>query len=197
MIAHLQGTLISKSPVAVVVDVRGVGYLVHAPLSTYYALPAEGGEVTLKIHTHVREDAIKLYGFLTGEELVIFEKLIGISKVGPRLALSILSGMPPGELVTAVMNNDVARLATIPGIGRKTAERLTLEMRNKFQDLADGIAHPAGKETNAVLDDALSALVNLGYRRPEAEKALNALWEERGGGVMLEQLIKESLNRLS
>lgn len=197
MIAHLQGTLISKSPVAVVVDVRGVGYLVHAPLSTYYALPAEGGEVTLKIHTHVREDAIKLYGFLTGEELVIFEKLIGISKVGPRLALSILSGMPPGELVTAVMNNDVARLATIPGIGRKTAERLTLEMRNKFQDLADGIAHPAGKETNSVLDDALSALVNLGYRRPEAEKALKALWEERGGGVMLEQLIKESLNRLS
>ena len=126
MIAQLRGTLLSKSPVEVVVDVGGVGYLVHAPLSTFYALPADGAAVTLKIHTHVREDAIKLYGFLTGEELVIFEKLIGISKVGPKLALSILSGMPPGELVAAVMANDVARLATIPGIGKKTAERLTL-----------------------------------------------------------------------
>jgi len=197
MIAQLRGTLLSKSPVEVVVDVGGVGYLVHAPLSTFYALPADGSAVTLKIHTHVREDAIKLYGFLTGEELVIFEKLIGISKVGPKLALSILSGMPPGELVAAVMANDVARLATIPGIGKKTAERLTLEMRDKFQDLAGDFSAPAEKEKNAVLDDALSALVNLGYRRPEAEKALKTLWDNAGGGIGLEQLIKESLNRLS
>jgi len=195
MIAQLRGTLLSKSPV--VVDVGGVGYLVHAPLSTFYALPAEGSAVTLKIHTHVREDAIKLYGFLTGEEQVIFARLIGISKVGPRLALSILSGMPPGELVAAVMAGDVARLATIPGIGKKTAERLSLEMRDKFQDLAADFTAPAGKGKNAVLDDALSALVNLGYRKPEAEKTLKELWDKAGGGIGLEQLIKDSLNRLS
>ena len=197
MIAQLRGTLLSKSPVEVVVDVGGVGYLVHAPLSTFYALPADGAAVTLKIHTHVREDAIKLYGFLTGEELAIFERLIGISKVGPRLALSILSGMPPGELVAAVMAGDVARLATIPGIGKKTAERLSLEMRDKFQDLAADFTVPAGKGKNAVLDDALSALVNLGYRKPEAEKTLKELWDKAGGDIGLEQLIKDSLNRLS
>ena len=197
MIAHLKGMLALKSPVEAVVDVGGVGYLVQVPLSTYYALPAEGEPVTLKIHTHVREDAIKLYGFHTAEELTIFEKLIGISKVGPKLALAILSGMPPGDLVSAVMNNDVARLSAIPGVGRKTAERLTLEMRDKFQDLAGDATRPAGGPKHAVLDDALSALVNLGYRRPEAEKALKKLWDEASGNIDLENLIKESLNRLS
>ena len=198
MIAQLKGQLAQKSPVSVVVDVAGVGYLVHTPLSTYYSLPGLGDEVSLKIHTHVREDAIKLFGFLTAEEQQIFEKLIGISKVGPKLALTILSGMAPDELMTAVMNQDVARLSTIPGIGKKTAERLTLEMQDKFSDLNFVASHPAASQaTHGVLDDALSALVNLGYRKPEAEKALKALWDPSKEDMPLEKLIKESLNQLS
>lgn len=198
MIAQLKGQLAQKSPVCVVVDVAGVGYLVHTPLSTYYSLPGVGDEVSLKIHTHVREDAIKLFGFLTAEEQQIFERLIGISKVGPKLALTILSGMAPDELVTAVMNQDVARLSTIPGIGKKTAERLTLEMQDKFSDLNFAASRPAAAPaTHGVLDDALSALVNLGYRKPEAEKALKALWDPSKEDMPLEKLIKESLNQLS
>ena len=198
MIAQLKGQLAQKSPVCVVVDVAGVGYLVHTPLSTYYSLPNLGDEVSLKIHTHVREDAIKLFGFLTAEEQQIFEKLISISKVGPKLALTILSGMAPDELVTAVMNHDVARLSTIPGIGKKTAERLTLEMQDKFSDLNFMESRPAAsRATNGVMEDALSALINLGYRKPEAEKAIKTLWDQSKEDIPLETLIKESLNQLS
>lgn len=190
MISHLKGTLSHKSPISMVVDVGGVGYQVFAPLSTYYALPEPGGSVFLKIHTHVREDAFKLFGFLTDEERTIFEKLISISKVGPKLALSILSGMPPRDLMTAVMERDIARISAIPGVGRKTAERLTLELKDKGitveLPLADG-----------VLDDAASALVNLGYKKPQAEKALKSIWEKSGKSARLEDLIKESLNVLS
>jgi Holliday junction DNA helicase RuvA len=199
MISHLKGTLSHKSPIYIVVDVGGVGYQVFTSLSTFYALPETGEPVFLKIHSHVREDAFKLFGFLTDEEQMIFEKLISISKVGPKLALSILSGMPPVDLMTAIMENDVARISTIPGVGRKTAERLTLELKDKLGDItlefSPGSERPSS--LGGVLDDALSALVNLGYKKPQAEKALKSIWEQNGKNHTLEDLIKESLNVLS
>jgi Holliday junction DNA helicase RuvA len=178
MIAHLKGQLTYKSPEYTIVDVNGVGYKVFTPLSTYYALPSSGQTVSLRIHTRVREDELKLFGFLTEEEQTIFQKLITINKVGPRLALGILSGMSPADLLSAVMNNDSVKLSTIPGVGKKTAERLTMEMKDKFADMA------------------LSALCNLGYKRPEAEKALKMIYSQSGKDASLEELIKESLNIL-
>jgi holliday junction DNA helicase RuvA len=199
MISHLKGTLSYKSPVYVVVDVNGVGYQVFVSLSTFYALPETEASVFLKIHTHVREDAFKLFGFLTDEEQLIFEKLISISKVGPKLALSILSGMQPVDFMTAIMENDVARISTIPGVGKKTAERLTLELKDKLKDITVEFS-PGGVEpmpTGGVVDDAVSALVNLGYKKPQAEKTVKSIWEKNGQSVELEELIKESLNVLS
>ncbi len=198
MIAHLTGTLRSKSPVHIVVDVQGVGYQVFVPLSTFYALPETGETVAVNIHTHLRDDALKLFGFLTQEEQMVFEKLIGISKVGPKLALSILSGMPPQELMTAVMEHDVARIATIPGVGKKTAERLALEMKDKLADVQVEFLPAAGATaTSGVMDDALSALINLGYKKPEAEKALKSIWERDDQKSNLQDLIKDSLSVLS
>jgi Holliday junction DNA helicase RuvA len=199
MISHLKGTLSHKSPVYIVVDVGGVGYQVFTSLSTFYALPEIGEAVFLKIHSHVREDAFKLFGFLTDEEQMIFGKLISISKVGPKLALSILSGMPPVDLMTAIMENDVARISTIPGVGKKTAERLTLELKDKLGDITLEFSPGGGGPValGGVLDDALSALVNLGYKKPQAEKALKSIWEQNGKDHTLEDLIKESLNVLS
>ena len=141
MIAHLKGKLIYKSPDHSIVDVNGIGYKVFSPLSTYYVLPKIGESVTFRIHTRVREDELKLFGFLTEEEQAIFEKLITINKVGPKLALGILSGMSPANLLTAVMSNDAARLSAIPGVGKKTAERLTLEMKDKLSGLTFGMEH--------------------------------------------------------
>ncbi len=199
MISHLKGTLSQKSPVSIVVDVNGVGYQVFTSLTTFYALPEPDETVFLKIHTHVREDAFKLFGFITDEEQLIFQKLISISKVGPKLALSILSGMPPVDLMTAIMNNDVTRISTIPGVGKKTAERLTLELKDKLGDItlefSPGSERPSS--LGGVLDDAVSALVNLGYKKPQAEKALKSIWEQNGKDHTLEDLIKESLNVLS
>lgn len=199
MISHLKGTLSHKSPVYIVVDVNGVGYQVFASLSTFYALPEPGEPVFLKIHTHVREDAFKLFGFLTDEEQMIFEKLISISKVGPKLALSILSGMPPQDLMKAIMENNVAKISTIPGVGKKTAERLTLELKDKLGDITVEFSPGGGGQVSlgGVLDDAVSALVNLGYKKPQAEKALKSIWEQNGKDHSLEDLIKESLNVLS
>lgn len=197
MIAHLKGQLTYKSPEYTIVDVNGVGYQVFTPLSTYYALPGLGQVVLLKIHTRVREDELKLFGFLTEEEQSIFQKLITINKVGPRLALGILSGMSPSDLFSAVMNNDSAKLSTIPGVGKKTAERLTLEMKDKLADLALDIElRPESVSPEGYYDDALSALVNLGYKKPEAEKALKAIYTQNGKDASLEDLIKESLNIL-
>jgi holliday junction DNA helicase RuvA len=197
MIAHLKGQLTYKSPEHTIIDVNGVGYQVFTPLSTYYALPNLGQTVSLKIHTRVREDELKLFGFLTEEEQVIFQKLITINKVGPRLALGILSGMSPADLFSAVMNNDAAKLSTIPGVGKKTAERLTLEMKDKLKDLALDMEHrPESAPTEGFYDDALSALVNLGYKKPEAEKALKATYNQNGKDASLEDLIKESLKNL-
>jgi Holliday junction DNA helicase RuvA len=197
MIAHLKGQLAYKSPEYTIVDVNGVGYQVFTPLSTYYALPNLGQTVSLKIHTRVREDELKLFGFLTEQEQTIFQKLITINKVGPRLALGILSGMSPADFISAVMNNDAARLSTIPGVGKKTAERLTLEMKDKLADLALGMQHhPEATQKQGFYDDALSALINLGYKKPEAEKALKTIYNQNGKDANLEDLIKESLNIL-
>lgn len=198
MIAYLKGKLIYKSPVHVVIDVNGVGYQVFIPLSTYYALPGLSGDISLKIFTHMTEDALKLFGFLTGEEQKTFEILISINKVGPKLALTILSGISTQNLVTAVTNNDLARLSAIHGVGRKTAERLVLEMKDKLPALMEGVAFaPDSTPTRGVLDDALSALVNLGYRRAEAEKALKTVRSQSEGDLPIEHLIKESLKILS
>ena len=197
MIAHLKGQLTYKSPEYTIVDVSGVGYQVFTPLSTYYALPDPGQTVSLRVHTRVREDELKLFGFLTEEEQTIFQKLITINKVGPKLALGILSGMSPADLISTIMNNDAARLSTIPGVGKKTAERLTLELKDKLADLALEMEHhPEAAPKQGFYDDALSALVNLGYKKPEAEKALKAIYTQNGKDASLEDLIKESLNIL-
>ncbi len=197
MIAHLIGKLIYKSPDHSIVDVNGIGYKIFTPLSTYYVLPKTGESVTLHIHTRVREDELKLFGFLTEEEQTIFEKLITINKVGPKLALGILSGMSPENLLTAIMNNDAARLSSIPGVGKKTAERLTLEMKDKLSDLTFEMAHQQDTEVpEGPYEDALSALVNLGYKKPQAEKSLKSAYNTIGKDGSLEDLIKESLNNL-
>jgi len=198
MIAHLKGQLTYKSPEHTIVDVNGVGYLVFTPLSTYYALPSIGQTVSLKVHTRVREDEFKLFGFLTEEEQTIFQKLITINKVGPRLALAILSGMSPKDLLSAVMNNDYAKLSTIPGVGKKTAERLTMEMKDKLADMTLEMDRSTDyiPTKQGFYDDALSALLNLGYKKPEAEKALKTIYSQNGKDAGLEEIIKESLNIL-
>jgi len=197
MISHLRGRLLSLSPELAVVDVHGVGYAVSLPLPTYYELqklPAQS-EVSLFVHTHVREDALALYGFWTERERALFERLITVSGVGPRLARAILSGLPPEVLLAALAAGDVARLTRIPGVGKKTAERLVLELREKAAELA---AAPAA--TSAALEpddeDLLVALVNLGYRRADAEKALADVHRESAGASVPEQL-RMALKRLA
>ena len=188
MIAHLRGRLVSKHPNQAVVDCAGVGYDVNISIPTFSDLPALGAEVSLFIHTHVREDALALYGFLRAEEKSLFEKLIGVSGIGPRLAITILSGMPAEEMVSAIRGNDVARLTRIPGIGRKTAERMVLELRDKL----DAFAAAPARAASPVEDDVLSALLNLGYQRPAAEKAIAAA-RANGKSVSFETLFKQAL----
>jgi Holliday junction DNA helicase RuvA len=198
MIAHLKGKLTHKSPVAIIIDVNGVGYQVFVPLSTFYALPELESEISLGIHTHMREEALKLFGFYTIDEKVIFEKLITINKVGPKLALTILSGMPPADILSTINSNDIIKLSTIPGIGRKTAERLILEMRDKLDGLSlDFIATKDPGPEKGLFDDALSALVNLGYKKSQAELALKKVYAESAEDNSIENLIKDSLNLLS
>jgi Holliday junction DNA helicase RuvA len=198
MIAHLKGILTHKSPVEIVVDINGVGYQVFVSLTTFYALPELGSEVSLGIHTHMREEALKLFGFYSVDEKRIFEKLITVNKVGPKLALTILSGMPPAEFLSAIDSSDVAKLSTIPGIGRKTAERMILELRDKLAGLSleftpteDSMPH------NGLFDDALSALINLGYKKNDAEQTLKKVYAKEEKDSSLESLIKECLNLLS
>ena len=173
MIARLSGTLIEKSPNRLLIDVGGVGYDVLVPLSTFYGLGQPGTSVTLRIHTHVREDVIALYGFGSTIEQDLFERLIGVSGIGPKLALAVLSGIDPGELVRAIRTQDAARLTRIPGVGKKTAERIGLELKDRVPQTsaAPGPGLPPG---GAPRDDLLSALMNLGYNRPVAEKAIDA-----------------------
>jgi Holliday junction DNA helicase RuvA len=177
MIAFLRGRVLDKQPNRVIVDVQGVGYELHVPLSTYYDLGDEGAEASLRVHTHVREDALQLYGFLTALEQQLFERLIAISGIGPRLAVAVLSGIESRELVSAVQRGDVARLTRIPGVGRKTAERMVLELKDRLAQLqvpAEGEAPAASTPGGRLRDDLLSALQNLGYHRPLAEKAVDA-----------------------
>jgi Holliday junction DNA helicase RuvA len=198
MIAHLKGKLTNKSPVAIIIDVNGVGYQVFVPLSTFYALPELESEISLGIHTHMREEALKLFGFYTIDEKIIFEKLITINKVGPKLALTILSGMPPADILSTINSNDIVKLSTIPGIGRKTAERLILEMRDKLDGFSlDFVATKDPGPEKGLFDDALSALVNLGYKKSQAELALKKVYAESAEDNSIENLIKDSLNLLS
>ena len=174
MIAYLRGALLEKNPSRLIVDVGGVGYDVQVPLSTFYVLGDPGAEVTLRVHTHVREDALSLYGFATALEQTLFEKLIGISGIGPRLALAVLSGIEPLDLIRAVRLQDVARLTAIPGVGKKTAERIGLELKDRLPsgmpetDRGAAVAAPEDQ----LRTDLLSALLNLGYQRAAAEKAI-------------------------
>jgi len=198
MIAHLTGKLTHKSPVAIIIDVNGVGYQVFVPLSTFYALPELESKISLGIHTHMREEALKLFGFYTIDEKKIFEKLITINKVGPKLALTILSGMPPADILSTIDSNDIVKLSTIPGIGRKTAERLILEMRDKLDGLSlDFVVTKDPGPEKGLFDDALSALVNLGYKKSQAEQTLKKVYAEKVGDTSIENLIKDSLNLLS
>lgn len=166
MIAHLRGTLAQKDPARVIVDVNGVGYEVFVPLTTFTALPETGSEVSIDVHTHVREDLIALYGFSTRRERNIFEKLMTISGIGPKLAVTILSGGSVEDLVGAIRRSDLARLTAIPGVGKKTAERIILELKDKLQDFSEAPVK------SAVEADVMSALENLGYSRALAESAL-------------------------
>jgi holliday junction DNA helicase RuvA len=175
VIAYLRGALLEKNPSRLIVDVGGVGYDVQVPLSTFYVLGEPGAEVTLRVHTHVREDVIALYGFATPLEQALFEKLIGISGIGPRLALAVLSGIEPLELIRAVRQQDVARLTAIPGVGKKTAERIGLELKDRLPVAMQEIdrAAPAAPPGDQLRADLLSALLNLGYQRAAAEKAID------------------------
>jgi len=183
MIAHLRGKLIGRHPNQAIVETGGVGYDVVISVPTFSDLPPLGGEVALFIHTHVREDQLALYGFLRAEEKQLFEKLITVSGIGPKLAITILSGMAASELGNAIRGNDVARLTKIPGIGRKTAERLVLELRDKLPALGQEVAVVA-PAFSAVQEDVLSALVNLGYQRAAAEKALASVSKDGSFDVM-------------
>jgi len=195
MIAHLRGKLLAKHPNQAIVETAGVGYDVTISVPTFSDLPAVGTEVALHIHTHVREDVIALYGFLRLAEKLLFEKLITVSGIGPILAIKILSGMPADEMVGAIRGNDVARLTRIPGIGRKTAERMVLELRDKLPEVGPP-ATPAVLAMSATEEDVLSALVNLGYQRAAAEKALSAV-AKNGRGGSFDALFREALGVLS
>ena len=195
MIAHLRGKLLAKHPNQAVVETAGVGYDVTISVPTFSDLPEAGAEVALHIHTHVREDAIALYGFLRVSEKTLFEKLMTVSGIGPTLAIKILSGMAADEMVGAIRGNDVARLTRIPGIGRKTAERMVLELRDKLE-LAAPTAVPATPAMSATEEDVLSALVNLGYQRAASEKAL-AMATRNGKGGSFDALFREALAALS
>ena len=197
MIAHLEGTVRHKSPEFIIVDVHGVGYCVHVPLSTYYDLPDSGQKVSLNIHTHVRDDALQLYGFRTLAEKEMFLLLIAISGIGPKLAVNILSGISAEELRQVIYQENRTRLQGLPGVGKKTAERIILELRDKFKIKKDAsiITGPPSSEPHA-RDDAFSALLNLGYRPAEAEKALQRVESSDGDRLPLPDLLKKALSLL-
>ena len=190
MIAHLRGRLVEKAPSRVVVDVNGVGYEVFVPLTTFSAMPGNGSEVTIDIHTHVREDIIALYGFSSRRERTIFEKLIGISGIGPKLAVTILSGGSVDDLAVAIKRGDLARLTAIPGVGKKTAERIVVELKDKLQDFAEA------PSKSSVEMDVLSALENLGYPRAIAEAGVRRAMNGEGE-VPFEVMFKRTLQILT
>jgi holliday junction DNA helicase RuvA len=204
MIAHLSGTLLSKQANSVIVDVAGVGYEVTIPLSTFYDLEDTGAPVQLRIYTHVREDTLQLFGFKTARERELFLKIITVSGIGPKLGITLLSGMSADELIASIRTNNLARLTLIPGVGRKTAERLIMELREKVAELSSAQleeelgAKPEVSEPteDTVRSDSLSALLNLGYQRSAAEKAIDAALGE-GGEVTVESILRRSLKKLA
>lgn len=205
MIAHLSGTLLVKQTNNVILDVNGVGYEVTIPLSTFYDLEDTGSSVALRIYTYVREDALQLYGFRTARERELFLRLISVSGIGPKLGITMLSGMSADEIIASIRTNNLARLTSIPGVGKKTAERLVIELRDKIAALsspaleeefatATGAGTPASED--AMRDDALSALVNLGYQKASAEKAVTAAMQD-GSDLSVEVLLRRSLRLLA
>ena len=199
MIVLLHGVLMDKTVEHAIVDVHGVGYQTDIPLSTYYVLPPLGEQVTLRTSLYVREDAMRLYGFATDEERTIFEMLIAVSSIGPRLALNMLSSIPALELQGCIAQAEVARLQTIPGIGRKTAERVVLELQEKISRLdtaPSGLPRASMPSDEQVVGDVVSALLNLGYKRSEAQRAVQAARRERNGRPELETLLKDTLQKL-
>ena len=198
MIGQLSGRVLRKTPQEVIVDVSGVGYRVLIPVSTFYRLGDPGSDVSLRIHTHVREDALALFGFLTASEQDLFEHLIAVAGVGPKLAVNILSGIEAGELLAALRSGDVNRLTRVPGVGKKTAERLVLELKDKLAalqvpDIERGEDAPT---TITPKDDLLSALVHLGYSRGEAERGAERALREDGAG-RFEDLLRHALRVLA
>ncbi|HKY04683.1 MAG TPA: Holliday junction branch migration protein RuvA [Blastocatellia bacterium] len=204
MIAHLAGKLLQKQPNSIIIDVAGVGYEVTIPLSTFYGLDEVGGGVALRIHTHVREDNIQLFGFATAREKELFLRLTSVSGIGPKLAITMLSGMPATELFQAIRNNDLARLTAIPGVGRKTAERVVVELRDKLAALVlepgeaeSALAAAANVSSESdVRDDTIAALIQLGYPKAVAERAVTAALREEGE-QSIEAVLKRSLKRIS
>ena len=206
MIAHLSGTLLSKEPNAVIVDVGGVGYEVTIPVSTFYDLPDENSLVKLRVYTHVREDVLQLYGFRTKRERDLFLQLISVSGIGPKLGITLLSGMSADEMIASIRTNNLARLTLIPGVGRKTAERLVMELRDKVASLSSeeleeelGAAAATGvpiATEDSMRSDVLYALLNLGYQRSSAEKAVTSAIDE-GGDISVELILRRSLRKLA
>ncbi len=205
MIAHLTGLILVKTPTSVIIDVGGVGYEVMIPTTTFYELGEAGANVSLRIYTNVREDALQLYGFKTARERELFLRLISVSGIGPKLGITLLSGMTADEMIASIRTNNLARLTLIPGIGRKTAERLVVELRDRVaslsspeleEELGTKSGTPAAPSEDAMRSDALSALVNLGYQRSAAEKAVASALSE-GGDVSVESLLRRSLRKLA
>ena len=199
MIAALEGRLTEKHPSRIVVDVQGVGYEVHVPLSTFYELGEPGSDVSLRIHTHVREETLALFGFASTLELQLFERLISVNGIGPRLALTALSGIEPPELVRSVRQGDVARLTGIPGVGKKTAERMVIELRDNLPNIASADTVPASLikgEADDLRGDVISALLNLGYHRQLAEKAINAALKG-SDDLVFEDVLRQALRELA
>lgn len=196
VIAYLRGRLLDKQPNRLIVDVQGVGYEVYVPLSTFYDVGELGVDIALRIHTHVREDALSLFGFLTTLELQIFERLIAVSGIGPKLALAVLSGIEPRELVNAIRRGDIARLTAIPGIGKKTAERMSLELKDRLPEGLFTDVAPLAASGGDLRQDVLSALLNLGYHRPLAERAVDSALKN-GGDHNFERTLKHALRELA
>jgi holliday junction DNA helicase RuvA len=194
VIARLRGTLVEKAPSRIIVEAGGVGYDVQVPLSTFYPLGEPGTEIVLRVHTHVREDVIALYGFASALEHDLFERLISINGIGPKLALAVLSGIEPQELIRAIRHQDVARLTAIPGVGKKTAERIGLELKDRLPAAA-APAQAAASPADQLRDDLLSALLNLGYQKAPADKAIGKVLDGSTRPVF-ENALKSALRLL-
>ena len=198
MIAFLRGRVLEKHPNRLIVDVGGIGYDVAVPLSTFYTAGDAGTEITLRVHTHVREDQLALFGFATPLELAAFERLIAVSGIGPKLALSVLSGIESRDLIGAIQRSDIARLTRIPGVGKKTAERIVIELRDRLPKAFESTGSaPAADPENAVRDDLVSALTNLGYHRQAIDKVLDKTFGAADAPTSFELLLRASLKELS